>query len=243
MPSQPRSPSLRLNAGSTPDSQVSTWVVKLPAASSASRNSRTSARTSSAAADRGAGASVNELLPMQCSPRRCGRTAPVLQGAAVPGSRGVRAARLPGRGQAGRVTDPFDLQRFVDAQDAGGTYDAALAELRAGHKRGHWMWFVFPQLAGLGRSAMAQRYAISGPAEARAYLAHPVLGPRLRDCARALTDLDTGDPVAVLGGVDAQKLQSSMTLFAAVAPDEPVFARVLDQFFAGVPDPGTTSRL
>src|SRR4051794_718607 len=251
MPRQPRSPSLRLNAGSTPDSQVSTWVVKLPAASSAARNSRTSARTSSAAADRGAGASVNELLPMQCSPRRCGRTAPVLQGATVPGSRGaisarmapgssggeVRAARLPGRGQAGRVSDPFDLQRFVDAQDAGGTYDAALAELRAGHKRGHWMWFVFPQLAGLGRSAMAQRYAISGPAEARAYLAHPVLGPRLLDCARAVTELDTGDPVAVLGGVDAQKLQSSMTLFAAVAPGEPIFAQVLDKLFAGVPDP------
>src|SRR3954452_9960570 len=97
MPSQPRSPSLRLNAGSTPDSQVSTWVVKVPAASSAARNSRTSARTSSAAADRGAGASVNELLPMQCSPRRCGRTAPVLQGAAVPGSRGaIRARMAPG---------------------------------------------------------------------------------------------------------------------------------------------------
>jgi uncharacterized protein (DUF1810 family) len=90
---------------------------------------------------------------------------------------------------------------------------------------------------------MAQRYAVSGPAEARAYLAHPVLGPRLVDSARALTDLDTGDAVAVLGGIDAQKLQSSMTLFAAVAPDEPVFAAVLDQFFAGVPDPGTTSRL
>jgi uncharacterized protein (DUF1810 family) len=141
------------------------------------------------------------------------------------------------------VTDPFDLQRFVDAQDAGGTYDAALAELRAGHKRSHWMWFVFPQVAGLGRSAMAARYAISGPAEARAYLAHPVLGPRLIESARALTDLDTADAVAVLGGVDAQKLRSSMTLFAAVAPDEPVFGAVLDRFFAGVPDPGTTSRL
>jgi uncharacterized protein (DUF1810 family) len=141
------------------------------------------------------------------------------------------------------MSDPFDLQRFVDAQDAGGTYDTALAELRAGSKRSHWMWFVFPQVAGLGRSAMAQRYAISGPAEARAYLAHPVLGPRLVESARALTGLDTGDAVAVLGGIDAQKLQSSMTLFAAVAPDEPVFAAVLDQFFAGVPDPGTTSRL
>ena len=141
------------------------------------------------------------------------------------------------------MSDPFDLQRFLDAQDAGATYETALAELRAGHKRSHWMWFVFPQVAGLGRSAMAQRYAISGADEARAYLAHRVLGPRLLDSARALLSLGTGDAVAVLGGIDAQKLQSSMTLFAAVAPDEPVFAQVLDQFFAGVRDPGTTSRL
>ena len=140
------------------------------------------------------------------------------------------------------MSDPFDLQRFVDAQD-GGTYDAALAELRAGHKRGHWMWFVLPQLAGLGRSATAQHYAISGLAEARAYLAQPVLGPRLRECAAALAELDTADPVAVLGGVDAQKLRSSMTLFAAVAPDEPVFTRVLDHYFGGAEDPGTTRLL
>jgi uncharacterized protein (DUF1810 family) len=140
------------------------------------------------------------------------------------------------------VTDPFDLQRFVDAQDRGGTYAQALAELRAGAKRSHWMWFVFPQLAGLGRSATAQHYAISGPAEAQAYLAHPVLGPRLRECAAALTGLDTTDPVAVLGGIDAQKLQSSMTLFAAVSA-EPVFGAVLDRFFGGRSDPGTTSRL
>jgi uncharacterized protein (DUF1810 family) len=136
-----------------------------------------------------------------------------------------------------------DLQRFVDAQDAGGTYRRALAELRAGAKRSHWMWFVFPQVAGLGRSAAAQHYALTGVDEARAYLAHPVLGPRLRECARALTELDGTDPVAVLGGVDAQKLQSSMTLFAAAAPDEPVFSAVLDQYFAGAHDPGTTSRL
>ena len=140
------------------------------------------------------------------------------------------------------MTDDHDLQRFVDAQDAGGSYDAALAELRAGAKRTHWMWFVFPQLAGLGRSAMAQRYAISGAAEARAYLAHPVLGPRLRTCAGTLTGLDTDDPIAVFGGVDAQKLRSSMTLFAAVS-DEPVFAAVLDQFFGGERDPATTALL
>jgi uncharacterized protein (DUF1810 family) len=136
-----------------------------------------------------------------------------------------------------------DLQRFVDAQDSGSTYDTALAELRAGHKRSHWMWFVFPQLAGLGRSATAQHYAIADLAEARAYLAHPVLGPRLLDCARALTALDTTDPVAVLGGVDAQKLRSSMTLFAHAAPGEPVFSAVLEQYFGGAEDDATTSRL
>ena len=140
------------------------------------------------------------------------------------------------------MSDPFDLQRFVDAQDAGGTWRQALAELRAGAKRSHWMWFVLPQVAGLGRSATAQRYAISGAAEARAYLAHPVLGPRLLESARALTGLDTTDPVRVLGSVDAQKLQSSMTLFAAVS-DDPVFTEVLDRYFAGAPDPATTSRL
>ena len=141
------------------------------------------------------------------------------------------------------MSDPFDLQRFVDAQDSGGSYDAALAELRAGAKRGHWMWFVLPQLAGLGRSATAQHYAISGLDEARAYLAHPVLGPRLRECAAALTGLDGSDPVAVLGGVDAQKLRSSMTLFEAAASDEPVFGQVLEQYFAGARDDATLTRL
>ena len=140
------------------------------------------------------------------------------------------------------MTDAFDLQRFIDAQDAGGTYDQALAELRAGAKRSHWMWFVLPQLAGLGHSATAQRYAVSGVEEARAYLAHAVLGARLRECAAALTALDTGDAVAVLGGIDAQKLHSSMTLFAAVS-DEPVFGAVLDQYFGGRPDRGTTALL
>ncbi len=140
------------------------------------------------------------------------------------------------------MTD-FDLQRFVDAQDDGGTYHAALVELRAGRKRSHWMWFVFPQLAGLGASPMAQRYAISGLDEARAYLAHPVLGPRLLECAWALTALGGTDAVAVFGSTDAMKLRSSMTLFAAAAPDEPAFTAVLDQYFAGAHDPATTSRL
>ena len=133
------------------------------------------------------------------------------------------------------------LQRFLDAQAH--TYDQALTELRAGEKRTHWMWFVFPQIAGLGRSGMAQRFALSGMDEARAYAAHPTLGRRLVECARALTDLDTADPVQVLGPVDAQKLRSSMTLFAHAAPGEPVFRAVLDHYFEGTEDDATTSRL
>ena len=139
--------------------------------------------------------------------------------------------------------DPHDLQRFVDAQDDLRTYDSALAELRAGRKRSHWMWFVLPQLAGLGMSSTAQRFGIRGLAEARAYLAHPVLGARLRDCARALADLGTDDPVAVLGPVDALKLRSSMTLFARAEPEEPVFRQVLEQYYDGAEDPATVSLL
>ena len=139
--------------------------------------------------------------------------------------------------------DPHDLQRFVDAQDDLRTYDTALAELRAGRKRSHWMWFILPQLAGLGMSSTAQHFGIHGLAEARAYLAHPVLGPRLRDCAGALTDLDTADPVAVLGPVDALKLRSSMTLFSRAEPGEPVFRQVLEQYYDGAEDPATVSLL
>ena len=135
-----------------------------------------------------------------------------------------------------------DLSRFLDAQ-AGGTYEQALAELRAGHKQGHWIWFVLPQIAGLGRSPTAQHYAIADLAEARAYLAHPVLGRRLVESARALTALDAHDPAAVMGSVDAMKLRSSMTLFALAAPDEPVFREVLDHYFGGVPDEATLTRL
>ena len=134
-----------------------------------------------------------------------------------------------------------DLQRFVDAQSQ--TYDQALAELRAGEKRTHWMWFVFPQIAGLGRSGMAQRFAIRDLAEAKAYLSHPLLGRRLVEAARALTALDTENPADVLGSVDAMKLHSSMTLFAQAEPDEPVFREVLDHYFGGALDEGTTSRL
>jgi uncharacterized protein (DUF1810 family) len=137
----------------------------------------------------------------------------------------------------------YDLERFVRAQDEGGTYDAALAELRSGRKRSHWMWFVFPQVAGLGRSAAAQHFAISGLAEARAYLAHPVLGPRLVEAARVLTGLDGTDPVAVFGSVDALKLRSSMTLFARADPDDAAFARVLETFYDGRADERTDQLL
>jgi uncharacterized protein (DUF1810 family) len=141
------------------------------------------------------------------------------------------------------MSDPYDLQRFVDAQDRGGTYDRALQELRDGRKTSHWMWFVFPQIAGLGTSPMAQRYAIASLDEARAYLAHPVLGARLRESANALTGLATRSPEEVLGGIDAIKLRSSMTLFARAAPDEPLFARVLEQYFGGAADDATDARL
>lgn len=135
------------------------------------------------------------------------------------------------------------LERFVSAQEAGGTYAAALAELRAGRKRSHWMWFVLPQLAGLGRSATAQHYAVTDLAEARDYLGHPVLGPRLLECVDALLSWPGSDPVTVLGDVDALKLRSSMTLFAHADPGEPRFTAVLQQYFGGHEDAATTALL
>ncbi|MGW5238097.1 DUF1810 domain-containing protein [Monashia sp. NPDC004114] len=138
--------------------------------------------------------------------------------------------------------DPFDLARFVSAQDRGGTYARALTELRAGSKRSHWMWYVFPQVAGLGQSPTSQLYAVSGLPEARAYLAHPVLGPRLMECARAVDQLTTRDARSVLGSIDAVKLRSSMTLFerAAENPDTAsLFASVLDHYFDGRRDDAT----
>jgi uncharacterized protein (DUF1810 family) len=141
------------------------------------------------------------------------------------------------------MDDPYRLDRFVRAQDDDGTYQRAAAELRAGRKVSHWMWFVFPQVAGLGFSAMSRRYAISGLAEARAYLGHPVLGPRLTDCARIVAGAGGTTAEDIFGPVDALKLRSSMTLFAAADPDEPVFGEVLARFFGGVPDEATTARL
>ncbi len=141
------------------------------------------------------------------------------------------------------MDDPYRLERFVAAQDSGGTYQRAVAELRAGLKVSHWMWFVFPQIAGLGFSALAQRYAISSLAEARAYLMHPVLGPRLAECARVLAATDGKTATQIFGDVDAIKLRSSMTLFLAVGPDEPAFGQVLAKYFDGKPDEATLARL
>jgi len=137
----------------------------------------------------------------------------------------------------------FDLQRFLTAQDFQQTYASALAELRNGRKRSHWMWFVFPQIAGLGLSATAQAYAISSLAEARAYLEQIVLGARLVECAEILLSLDGVSAEDVFGAVDAMKLRSSMTLFARAAPEQPVFTQVLDAYFDGRADPETEQRL
>jgi uncharacterized protein (DUF1810 family) len=139
--------------------------------------------------------------------------------------------------------DPYHLQRFVAAQDAGRTYDRAVAELRAGRKTSHWMWFIFPQIAGLGYSPAAQLYAITSLDEARAYLAHPVLGARLIDCATILTGLTGRTAEQIFGEVDALKLRSSVTLFMHAGPAEPVFAQVLDQYFGGEPDSATENRI
>ncbi|MFC5512904.1 DUF1810 domain-containing protein [Massilia jejuensis] len=139
------------------------------------------------------------------------------------------------------MDNDFDLDRFVSAQDS--VYSDVLAELRTGKKRGHWMWFVFPQIAGLGQSEMARKYAIASADEAAAYLAHPVLGSRLRECARLVAthrDMDIGD---ILDDPDDRKFHSSMTLFNDVAPDEAVFQTCLDQFFEGRPDAATLARL
>ena len=134
-----------------------------------------------------------------------------------------------------------DLNRFVVAQE--GMYDRALAELREGRKRTHWIWFVFPQIAGLGMSATSQRFAIASLDEARGYLAHPVLGPRLRECAAALLAHADRSAEDMLGGIDAVKLRSSMTLFHRADPGEQIFTQVLDAFFDGEPDPATDERV
>ena len=129
------------------------------------------------------------------------------------------------------------------AQSSGDTYRHALAELRGGRKTTHWMWFVFPQVAGLGRSQMSRTYAISSLDEAKAFVHHTVLGPRLVECTRTLLDVEDRSATEIFGAVDAQKLQSSMTLFLRAAPDIPHFEQVLDRYFNGTPDPTTDQRL
>jgi uncharacterized protein (DUF1810 family) len=136
-----------------------------------------------------------------------------------------------------------DLERFVAAQNSHGKYEHALAELRIGRKTSHWMWFVFPQIAGLGRSAMALAYAIADLGEARAYLEHPVLGPRLVTAAETVLMHRDHAPEDIFGGIDAVKLRSSMTLFSQADPDETVFRSVLDQFFDGEEDQATVERI
>jgi uncharacterized protein (DUF1810 family) len=140
------------------------------------------------------------------------------------------------------MADPYRLERFVTAQNEGGTYDAAVDELRAGRKRSHWMWFVFPQIAGLGQSPTSRHFAMSSLDEARAYLAHPVLGPRLIDAAQIVAELDGRTADEIFGGIDAMKLRSSMTLFAYADSANPIFGQVLEAYFGGIPD-GATERL
>jgi uncharacterized protein (DUF1810 family) len=139
------------------------------------------------------------------------------------------------------MSTPYDLDRFVIAQQ--GVYASVLDELRRGRKVGHWIWFIFPQVAGLGYSAMSQQYAISSLDEARAYLAHPVLGPRLRECAALVLATSGQTALEILGSIDAVKLRSSMTLFHRAAPDEPVFAQVLERYYDGKADDATDARL
>jgi uncharacterized protein (DUF1810 family) len=136
----------------------------------------------------------------------------------------------------------MDLERFLKAQDSGGTYHQAVRELRNGRKTSHWMWFIFPQIAGLGRSAMAQAFAISDVAEAQAYLRHPMLGPRLVECAGIVASHRGLTAEQIFGGIDSIKLRSSMTLFAHADPEQPVFRQVIDQYYDG-PDPETERRL
>jgi len=147
------------------------------------------------------------------------------------------AASGPARG----TDDPFDLDRFVRAQE--GTYERALAEVRAGRKRTHWMWFVFPQLDGLGSSPTARHYAIKSLAEARAYLAHPVLGPRLVECAEAVVGVEGRSAHDIFGSPDDLKLRSCATLFACVAPPGSVFDRLLAKYYSGERDDRTLQLL
>ena len=141
------------------------------------------------------------------------------------------------------MVDPYNLERFVAAQDEHGRYDRALAELRQGRKTGHWIWYVFPQLAGLGYSELSRRFAIASLAEARAYLRHEVLGPRLRECAAVVAATRGSTAEQIFGGIDAMKVRSCVTLFLRADPGETVFQEVLDRYFDGIPDSKTDDLL
>jgi len=139
------------------------------------------------------------------------------------------------------MSDPFNLQRFVDAQKP--VFEHVIAELRAGLKRTHWMWFVFPQIRGLGFSQMAQRYAITSLPEAEAYLGHPVLGPRLRECTRIVNEVQGRSIEQIFGDPDFRKFRSSVTLFAQATSENRIFLDALDKYYGGVPDSATLERL
>jgi uncharacterized protein (DUF1810 family) len=144
---------------------------------------------------------------------------------------------MPRAGTARDQTDPFDLGRFTSAQEA--VYDRALAEIRSGDKRSHWMWFIFPQIDGLGFSSAAKHYAVKGAGEARQYLAHPVLGPRLLECAEAVLAVEGRSASETFGSPDDLKLKSCMTLFESVAGQDSLFGRVLDKSYRGKRDART----
>jgi len=137
--------------------------------------------------------------------------------------------------------DPYNLERFASAQQA--IYPQVVSELRAGYKTSHWMWFVFPQIRGLGRSPISLEYAISSRQEAAAYLQHPILGPRLKECTQLVLDVENRSAEEIFGSPDDLKFRSSMTLFAQVSPDDDIFARALQQYFHGVQDQLTLDRL
>ena len=139
------------------------------------------------------------------------------------------------------MKDPYNLQRFVDAQSA--VIDRVYSELRAGRKRSHWMWYIFPQISGLGSSATARKFAISSLAEAVSYLDHAILGPRLRNCTELVNTIEGSSIEEIFGYPDHLKFHSSMTLFARAAPDEPIFQAALDKFFGGKLDKLTLDRL
>jgi len=144
-------------------------------------------------------------------------------------------------GDATALTDPYNLQRFVDAQSP--VFERVISELRQGRKRGHWIWFIFPQIGGLGHSATAARFSISSRQEAEAYLNHPILGPRLRECTRLLTLIEGRSIQQILGYPDDLKFRSSLTLFASVTADNRIFRDALDKFYDGEYDALTLERL